>query len=756
MTLNFVEENFYIGQKSPDLSPQFIFYKRGFRLGGNATPSWKEITLSGVGAVTLVNAINEGLLSLTLFGDTEQLPETYIDSVTLDGKCEQNGTPTPTVPVDIVCNNGAIKYGALGNNLADVTADNVVVGQYIGADGTIGSNDNNFYYSKFIKVQPNTSYTLSFSESVYFASISEYSTANDSGFVVRKIAQSSVTTPPFDITYITITTGATTNYIRFGSNVARNTITLENVLAIDWMLNIGSTAMPYEPYREGIYTDGITETVTDSNSLTATAEMLLSVGDYKDTQEVLSGSVTRNVGIKVLDGTENWTEGAASPTFKATLSIVDSEKKDAQDMLCSHFKSIKTNITSAVQDNQCAMFTPGGEAAYDKLVIGKYDMPNLAAWKQWLSDQYQAGTPVIIVYPLATATTETVTPQVLQKEPVTVTGSLTGLVANVVSSSHTTPTPTQPLPINTNNGVLRIQGSATGTVTQDGDPTPTEPIYPVFYQKGNLVLRAVDGYADTYNATTQTITRNIGMAVLDGTKRFTELGTPNCFRFGFDDRGIAGVNPICSHYPDATITLSVANMPDKTIKGHATAMNSFYLKDSRFSTEEELQAWLASQYNAGTPVTVYYVLETPITERFTPNAYADGTVETVEVTGKNLYNKENGVLFGYPTGNNTWYQKAEATAELTIMVRLKEGSTYTATRAEGSVSTFRIQASATSTLTDGQTLVDIDFSEYRRKHDNRMVKKNCTIPYYLNVEAEKRGLNFSRLLQEALLSKING
>lgn len=55
---------------------------------------------------------------------------------------------------------------------------------------------------------------------------------------------------------------------------------------------------------------------------------------------------------------------------------------------------------------------------------------------------------------------------------------------------------------------------------------------------------------------------------------------------------------------------------------------------------------------------------------------------------------------------------------------------------------------------DIETLVDIDFSDYRKKHDNRMVKKNCTIPYYLNVEAEKRGINFSRLLQEALLEKI--
>ncbi len=57
---------------------------------------------------------------------------------------------------------------------------------------------------------------------------------------------------------------------------------------------------------------------------------------------------------------------------------------------------------------------------------------------------------------------------------------------------------------------------------------------------------------------------------------------------------------------------------------------------------------------------------------------------------------------------------------------------------------------------DTKTLVDVDFDDYRKKHDNRMVKKNCTIPYYLNVEAEKRGINFSRLLQEALMVKIGG
>lgn len=56
---------------------------------------------------------------------------------------------------------------------------------------------------------------------------------------------------------------------------------------------------------------------------------------------------------------------------------------------------------------------------------------------------------------------------------------------------------------------------------------------------------------------------------------------------------------------------------------------------------------------------------------------------------------------------------------------------------------------------DIETLVDVDLTEYRRKHDNRTVKKNCTIPYYLNVEAEKAGINFSRLLQEALKQKLS-
>lgn len=53
------------------------------------------------------------------------------------------------------------------------------------------------------------------------------------------------------------------------------------------------------------------------------------------------------------------------------------------------------------------------------------------------------------------------------------------------------------------------------------------------------------------------------------------------------------------------------------------------------------------------------------------------------------------------------------------------------------------------------SLVDVDFSEYRRKNDMRTVKKNCTIPSWLNFEAEKAGVNFSAVLQAALKSELH-
>jgi len=52
------------------------------------------------------------------------------------------------------------------------------------------------------------------------------------------------------------------------------------------------------------------------------------------------------------------------------------------------------------------------------------------------------------------------------------------------------------------------------------------------------------------------------------------------------------------------------------------------------------------------------------------------------------------------------------------------------------------------------TLVDVDFDAYRRANDMRAIRKNVTLPSYLNEMAEKAGVNFSQVLQEGLKQRL--
>lgn len=44
---------------------------------------------------------------------------------------------------------------------------------------------------------------------------------------------------------------------------------------------------------------------------------------------------------------------------------------------------------------------------------------------------------------------------------------------------------------------------------------------------------------------------------------------------------------------------------------------------------------------------------------------------------------------------------------------------------------------------------------YKKKNNSKAVKKTLTIPEWLNEEATTLGINFSQVLQEALISKVN-
>lgn len=52
------------------------------------------------------------------------------------------------------------------------------------------------------------------------------------------------------------------------------------------------------------------------------------------------------------------------------------------------------------------------------------------------------------------------------------------------------------------------------------------------------------------------------------------------------------------------------------------------------------------------------------------------------------------------------------------------------------------------------SLVRCDTTEYRKYFDNRAVKKTLTIPNWLNTLAERAGVNFSAVLQDALKTRL--
>ena len=148
------------------------------------------------------------------------------------------------------------------------------------------------------------------------------------------------------------------------------------------------------------------------NGGTATAEMLLKVGNYTDEQEILSGAVTRKVGVKVLDGTESWSRTNASSgvpfaTFNLALSTTAAGGIPNVPR-CSHFVSATSTGRASIPDNGVGVTT---NLTYTIMWFRCDSITATNDFTTWLAAQYAAGTPVIVIYSLATPTTETVTGQ---------------------------------------------------------------------------------------------------------------------------------------------------------------------------------------------------------------------------------------------------------------------------------------------------------------------------------------------------------
>lgn len=406
-----------------------------------------------------------------------------------------NTVPTPDTPMDIVSNNGVLKYGQYGKNLFDGAIE---LGSINPADGSLVVSTTRTRSANFIPVQPNTTYTFTRENTDGIRWIIGYD-KNKNGIT------DGLSTQPAAIINIsagvmsrTFTTTPTTHYIKWYN-------TSDAGLNEKVQIELGSTATTYEPYHFGLHTDGTVETIGmiagnlvdsdivgsninsagkivssskiihtapvapgetytcdavgtiayftekpvmgsvsyDSSRITtstptftvpndptikyvafsndtatsycvqgsvlysggtATAEMLLKVGDYQDVQSIIDGVVTRNVGVLVLDGTESWSYNAQWLRFQTNLPTMPVSIARRLPFISTHYQ-----VTYSADTNPGYVYN----GANRQLMISDTHT-SVEDWTQWLADQYAAGTPVIILYPLDEPTTESVAGQTLQ------------------------------------------------------------------------------------------------------------------------------------------------------------------------------------------------------------------------------------------------------------------------------------------------------------------------------------------------------
>lgn len=302
---------------------------------------------------------------------------TAITSYTIKGNTVQNGTPTPSNPVDV---NGV---GVRTENLFNTFISGIAIDTVTGAEVPSDSG----FTSDYIAVDNLSFYSYSGGSTSVSVVFMAYD--GNKSYIGRSTNQ-----PRNTATIYTSTEQAGGNVV-FASNLTGNTNpiayirichlngTQADVDSETIMFNAGSTALPYEPYGYKI-----------------------PISNGQQTTNIYLGSTqtTRQIQKLVLDGTENWSENFTNYGYRFGLNVSDSMQSDTTDIrsLCTH---LPLTVRGGTETNVQNVYVI---SATNDLIIKLSNSDRVSDLKSWLSQQYAAGTPVTIWYVLATPETATV------------------------------------------------------------------------------------------------------------------------------------------------------------------------------------------------------------------------------------------------------------------------------------------------------------------------------------------------------------
>lgn len=285
-------------------------------------------------------------------------PNDTTATVGLQGNMVQSSQPSPTTPIQ------PSETGDKTDNMFNYQTG--VVGG-ITSTGEIGTNQN-IFVSDYIAVMPSTQYTSTHITNYLYGRAGAYYDANK-GFIS---ATNNTNTSSDGNANYTFSTPNNCKYMRIATYIGI-TDNRQNI-----MLNIGSTAKPFEPYGYKI--------PILNNSQTTNVYL----GEVQSTRQITKYEFT---------GQEDWVLSNANNVMYVDRS--GHLTGDINICYCSHYKSI-VNVSSL---NDIA----NGECCFNSTLKWFYikddNYTTQSAFLNYLQQQYANGTPVTVWYVLATPTT---------------------------------------------------------------------------------------------------------------------------------------------------------------------------------------------------------------------------------------------------------------------------------------------------------------------------------------------------------------
>lgn len=368
-----------------------MIYRNGKRLTSVADmdiSSGARIVKNGATVAVLSYARQES----NIYGETGNGLATFrgnrfseLNKALFEGKCEQDGTPTPDAPIAVKCNNS--KWQASGKNLFNIqNINNLAVMQVTQVSKLIeGTSYRGYAYP----CPPNTTVTISRDRT-------DLNSRFGLGFT-HDLPQNGtelllVSYNATDLKF-TLTSPANTNYLYVYLSNSNQTISEDSHIQIEF----NDHETPYEPY-------------INNGTVDLSAIELRGIGDVKDEYDAQTGVLTRRVG-KVDIASLNWVYHAPSSKYTAYFDCsIDDIKKGNSSVVSklisdAGFTPIASGaIATAGHDNNVMAVAHNAT----RTIICCPSYSEASSFKSAMSG-------IHLYYELATPTTEVIAPQKLSQ-----------------------------------------------------------------------------------------------------------------------------------------------------------------------------------------------------------------------------------------------------------------------------------------------------------------------------------------------------